>query len=111
MSRPSTIAGLLCFADAFLKGFAVIGLTVLVEVVSNDPGRSPTETDDLLTVLVGVAALSVATACTAFVGGAYAFQRKKWGLALAGGIVALVPNVPLGALSLIMLMKDRKKFE
>jgi hypothetical protein len=111
MSRPSTIAGWLNFADGFLKMLALFGLIGLMEVVARDRGRSPKEVDDLETVLIAITVFLAVTASIALVSCGYALQRKNWGMALAGAIGALLPNVPLGALSLIMLMKDRKKFE
>jgi hypothetical protein len=47
----------------------------------------------------------------AIVGGVYAVQRKKWGLALAGSIMALFPYCILGLVSVILLALSKEEFE
>jgi hypothetical protein len=47
----------------------------------------------------------------AIVGGAYAVQRKKWGLALTGSIIAFFPYCILGMVSSILLALSKEEFE
>jgi hypothetical protein len=47
----------------------------------------------------------------AIVGGVYAVQRKKWGLALAGSIMAFFPYCILGLVSVILLALSKEEFE
>ena len=64
----------------------------------------------LLIIAVPVAIVSI----LALVGGVYALQRKRWGLALAGSIAAILASVPLlgtlpvgiSATTMIALAKD-----
>ncbi|MFC2047782.1 hypothetical protein ACFLTK_05890 [Chloroflexota bacterium] len=45
------------------------------------------------------------------IGGVYALQRKLWGLALAGGIVAIIGQMPFGILSTIFIALAKDEFE
>ncbi len=53
----------------------------------------------------------VAAGVLALVGGIYAVQRRKWGLALAGSIAAFFPCGIFGAISIILLVLSRDEFE
>lgn len=44
------------------------------------------------------------------IGGISAVQRKRWGLALAGGICALVYSTLLGVLSIVFVVLSRDEF-
>ena len=57
-----------------------------------------------LVFILIVAALSV-------VGGIYAIQRKKWGLALAGSIAAIFGSSVLGILATIFTAISKNEFE
>ena len=46
----------------------------------------------------------------ALVGGIYAIKRQKWGLALAGSILALFSGGVLGILSIIFVSLGKKEF-
>lgn len=48
---------------------------------------------------------------TAVIGGIFAVQRRKWGLALAGSIAALFPCGIVGLVSMILLGISRDEFE
>ena len=45
------------------------------------------------------------------VGGIYAVQRKNWGLALAGSIVAILSSMPLGIASTVLVALSKNEFE
>jgi len=45
------------------------------------------------------------------VGGIYAVQRKNWGLALAGSIVAILSSAPLGIASTVLVALAKNEFE
>ena len=53
----------------------------------------------------------VAASVLAFVGGIYAIQRRKWGLALAGSVAAFFPCGIFGLMSVILLILSRDEFE
>jgi hypothetical protein len=46
----------------------------------------------------------------ALVGGIYALKRRRWGLALAGSILALFTGGVLGLLSIIFVTLGKKEF-
>ena len=52
-----------------------------------------------------------ASGVLALVGGVYALQRKKWGLALAGSIAAFFPFGFLGLVSVILTAMSRDQFK
>ena len=45
------------------------------------------------------------------VGGVYALQRKKWGLALAGSIAAILGSAPLGIAATVLTVLAKDEFE
>ncbi|MFC1931929.1 hypothetical protein ACFLXJ_07025 [Chloroflexota bacterium] len=45
------------------------------------------------------------------IGGIYAVQRKNWGLALAGSIVAILVSTPLGIVSTVLVGLAKDEFE
>jgi hypothetical protein len=45
------------------------------------------------------------------IGGVYALQRKKWGLALAGSIVVIFGSSIMGILATIFLAMSKDEFE
>ena len=47
----------------------------------------------------------------ALVGGVFAVQRKQWGWALAGSIVAIVVFLPLGIASTVLAAQSKNEFE
>ncbi len=65
-------------------------------------------TVDIRGLLWTITALLLVSAALALVGGVYALQRRKWGLALAGSIAAFFPFdlTGLAAVVLTALSKD-----
>jgi hypothetical protein len=53
----------------------------------------------------------IAAGALALVGGIYAVQRKKWGLALAGSVAAFFPCGIFGLVSVILLVLSGDEFE
>jgi len=45
------------------------------------------------------------------IGGIYAVQRKNWGLALAGSIVAILCSTPVGIVSTVLVSLSKNEFE
>jgi len=62
-------------------------------------------------VLIILAILLAVSSSLPLIGGIYAIQRKAWGLALAGSIVAILPAVPLGIISTILVALSKDEFE
>ena len=64
-----------------------------------------------LGVLIILTVLSLAVGILALLGGIYAVQRKKWGLALAGSIFAIFPSFILGLAAIILTALSKNEFE
>ena len=61
--------------------------------------------------LIILAILLAVSSSLPLIGGIYAIQRKSWGLALAGSIVAILPAAPLGITSTILIALSKNEFE
>ena len=65
-----------------------------------------------LIIIVGIGAVFLANVgMWPLIGGIYALQRKKWGLALAGSIVAILGLTPLGIAATILTALSKDEFE
>ena len=47
----------------------------------------------------------------ALVGGIFTLQRKRWGLALAGAIVAILPFSLLGMAAIVLIILSKNEFK
>ncbi len=47
----------------------------------------------------------------ALTGGIFTLQRKRWGLALAGAIVAILPFSLLGMAAIVLIILSKNEFE
>lgn len=62
-------------------------------------------------VLIVMAILLAVSSALPLIGGIYAIQRKAWGLALAGSIVAILSLAPVGIVSTVLIALSRNEFE
>ena len=62
-------------------------------------------------VLIISAILLAVFSALPLIGGIYAVQRKNWGLALAGSIVAILSSTPLGIASTVLVALAKNEFE
>ena len=62
-------------------------------------------------LLLIIAILLAIFSALPLVGGIYAVQRKNWGLALAGSIVAILSSTPLGIASTVLVALAKNEFE
>ncbi len=62
-------------------------------------------------VLIVMAILLAVSSALPLIGGIYAVQRKSWGLALAGSIVAILSLAPAGIVSTVLIALSRNEFE
>ena len=62
-------------------------------------------------VLIIMAVLLAIFSALPLIGGIYAVQRKNWGLALAGSIVAILSSTPLGIVSTVLVALAKNEFE
>ena len=65
----------------------------------------------LQTVFVIVAIVTLITGVLPLIGGIYSLQRKRWSLALAGSIAAIIGTTILGILSVIFIAMAKNEFE
>jgi len=63
------------------------------------------------TILVIAAVFLLIVGILPIIGGIYALQRKKWGLALAGSIVAIFGSSVMGILATIFIAMAKDEFE
>jgi len=61
--------------------------------------------------LTAIAVPLIILGVVAIVGGVYALKRKRWGLALAGAICALLCNTLMGILAIIFVSMGKGEFE
>ena len=113
-----TIAGVLNIVSGAVGLIAVLGLIIAICVTGGFyiPGTEliPRFLPNLLTgIAVPLALLSVLS----LVGGIYAIQRRKWGLALAGSISAIFASMPLlgglpvGIASTVLISLSKNEFQ
>lgn len=62
-------------------------------------------------VLIILAILLAVSSSLPLIGGIYAIQRKSWGLALTGSIVAILSAAPLGIISTVLVALSKNEFE
>lgn len=62
-------------------------------------------------MLIILAILLAVSSSLPLIGGIYAIQRKSWGLALAGSIVAILSAAPLGIISTVLVALSKGEFE
>ena len=83
------------------------------------PGPGPADIQEMLPEVIGfVTAISIivgivllAFGIITLVGGIYAIKRRKWGLALAGSILALPVGSILGILAIIFVSLGKNEFD
>jgi len=102
------IAGILAIVSAGIKLLLLIGV-----LVASIFAIAPTTSFPINTVaLVPIVMVPLlAMAFLALTGGIFALQRKKWGLALAGSIVAILPFSLLGIAATILVVLSKDEFE
>ena len=100
------IAGILDIVSAGFKLFilvCILGLLVFVPV-SSFPIRPVAIVPIIMVPLVAWIALAI-------IGGIFTLQRKRWGIALAGSIVAILPFSLLGIAATILVVLSKDEFE
>jgi len=116
-----TVAGILDIVGGALRilgSFAVlIGIMFFIPVaVTAGPGPVPEMARWLIpgvlqTILIIATIFLLIVGILPIIGGIYALQRKKWGLALAGSIVAIFGSSIMGILATIFLAISKDEFE
>ena len=116
--KPTT-AGILNIITGVLRAFTVIALIVAITVINT--GRFPLDsippevlpfTASILNIILILALIvSISEAVFPIVGGVFALQRRKWGWALAGSIIAIFGALPLGVASTVFVAMAKDEFE
>ncbi|MFC1894009.1 hypothetical protein ACFLYR_08360 [Chloroflexota bacterium] len=115
------VAGILNIVGGALRilgSIAVlIGIMFFIPVATSaDPGLVPDMAPWMIPGvlssiwIIGVVFLLV-VGIIPLIGGIYALQRKKWGLALAGSIVAMFGSSVMGILATIFIVMAKDEFE
>src|SRR4030042_630126 len=98
------------FSPAWVLGVAAIVLRALAYTRGIDPTMVIPETL-ILSIAVIFAIFAVIADILAIVGGIYALQKKKWGLALAGSIAAFFASLILGTAAIVFTVMSKNEFE
>ena len=116
--KPTT-TGILNIISGAISALSAIGLIIVISTVNTwqfllamvPPEDLPFVAPILSTVLIISLVLSIIEAVFPIVGGVFALQRRKWGWALAGSIIAILGMFPLGVLSTIFVSLAKDEFE
>jgi hypothetical protein len=115
--KPTT-AGILSIISGGLNGLMSIGLIIAIFALGNinimrflPPEDAPFIMPLIGPILIGVLVVSVAATVFPIIGGVFALQRRGWGWALAGSIIAIFRTFTLGLLATIFVAMARDEFE
>jgi hypothetical protein len=114
-----TVAGILNIVAGVFGLFGVFGVIIAIIAVGSasyvaaaipflDPSMAPSFVQ---TVLIIVAVILIILTVLPLIGGIYAIQRKKLGLALTGSVFAIFGSVFFGIAATILLALARDEFE
>ena len=114
-----TVAGILDIIVGVFNLLGVIGVIIVIVVIGSNPyfwqffpaAGFPLTIGFLQTILVISAIFLVVVGILPLLGGIYAVQRKKWGLALAGSIAAIFGSTPLGIAATIFTALSKDEFD
>jgi hypothetical protein len=109
-----TAAGVLCIISAAVRLILVLVLIIAMIVTGEFlifTGLGFWFPLNVMAVLWIITVPLAVTGVLALVGGIFALQRKRWGLALAGSIAAFLPFGILGVIATIFTSLSRGDFE
>ncbi len=109
-----TAAGVLCIISAAVRLILVLVLIIAMIVTGEFlifTGLGFWFPLNVMAVLWLITVPLAVTGVLALVGGIFALQRKRWGLALAGSIAAFLPFGILGVIATIFTSLSRGDFE
>jgi hypothetical protein len=102
------IAGILAIVSAGLKLLLLFGVLIASIFMIFPASSFPINTVALVPIVM---VPLLAMAFLALTGGIFALQRKRWNLALAGSIVAILPFSLLGIAATILVILSKDEFE
>jgi hypothetical protein len=100
-----TVTGILNIVVGALGLVSVVGILIALLFV-----YTYTEVDLVTVILIVCAVYSGVLGVLSLVGGIYALQRQKWGLAFVGSIAAVLLITPIGVLSIIFISLSQDEF-
>jgi len=116
----ATMAGILNIVAGGLNGLGALGLIIVIFAFGSlspmimeflPPENAPFITPLIFPILVATLVLTIAATVFPIIGGVYALQRRRWGWALAGSIVAIFRSSILGILATIFVAMAKNEFE
>ena len=110
------IAGVLSLLGAIgviigIVVFVCVGSAPFLAYMWEDLGDLGIGLNFLIIILVIAAIFSAVLGIFPLIGGIYALKRKKWGLALAGSIIAIFGSFIMGILATIFIAMSKDEFE
>jgi len=115
--KPTT-AGILNIITGAFNVLGAIGLVIAIIAIGNinimrflPPEDAPFMAPLVSTILIVLLVLSIIEAVITIIGGVFALQRRKWGWALAGSIIAILGTFVLGVASTIFVAMAKDEFE
>jgi len=116
----ATTAGVLNIVAGGLNGLGALGIIIAISAFGRlspiimdflPPEQASSITPIIIPILVASLVLNIAGTVFPIIGGVYALQRRKWGWALAGSIIAIFRSSILGILATIFVAMARDEFE
>ncbi len=115
----STVAGVLSIVAGAFSIIAAIWMVFLLVVTASwtfpydyiSPYDLPFATSVISIILVAILIYCAVGAVFPIIGGVFALQRRHWGWALAGSIVAIFVALPFGVLATIFVSLGKDEFK
>jgi len=115
--KPTT-AGILLIISGAVQALSAMGLIIVISTVNTwhfisgivPPQDIPFVAPLVGTILIILLVMSIIEAVFPIIGGVFALQRRRWGWALAGSIIAILGLFPLGVASLVFVGMSEKEF-
>lgn len=115
--KPTT-AGILNIISGALNVLGAIGIIISLIAMGNinmirfiPPQDAPFILPFLGIILIVCLVFSIIEAVFPIVGGVFALQRRQWGWALAGSIIAILGAFPLGVAATVFVAMAKDEFE
>ena len=113
-----TVAGILLVISGVMSVFCLIGVVIALILMGSGPfiwqfipdASFPFVAGIIQAVLIIVAILCAIEAILPILSGVYAIQRKRWGWALTGSIIAILGTAPLGIAATILVALGKEEF-
>lgn len=115
--KPIT-AGILNVITGALGAISAIGLIIAITATSTwqlfldviPPAELPFIAPLISSILIILLVLSIFETALPLAGGVFALQRRRWGWALTGSIIAIIAVLPLGIASTIFVSLAKDEF-